>query len=88
MKITKFQYKKFPMLHTIKKALTCSQCFVYCVYQYVCTLEEMVLADVWEGQGLADWLIHPDGAHPNKVRNLIIAKAWESGSMATGREKS
>ncbi len=32
-----------------------------------------LLADVWAGQGTADWLIHPDGVHANKVGNLIIA---------------
>lgn len=34
---------------------------------------DCLLADVWAGQGLADWLIHPDGVHANKVGNLIIA---------------
>ncbi len=34
---------------------------------------DCLLADVWEGQGLADWLIHPDGVHANKVGNLVIA---------------
>jgi hypothetical protein len=32
-----------------------------------------LLADVWEGEGLADWLIHPDGVHANVVGNIIIA---------------
>ncbi len=34
---------------------------------------DCLLADVWEGEGLADWLIHPDGVHANVVGNLIIA---------------
>ena len=34
---------------------------------------DCLLADVWEGEGLADWLIHPDGVHANMVGNLIIA---------------
>lgn len=32
-----------------------------------------VLADVWAAEGLADWLIHPDGVHANRVGNLLIA---------------
>jgi len=34
-----------------------------------------LLADVWAAQGEADWLIHPDGVHANRVGNLIIAHA-------------
>jgi len=34
---------------------------------------DCLLADVWEGLGLADWLINPDGCHANMVGNLIIA---------------
>ena len=34
---------------------------------------DCLFADVWEGEGLSDWLIHPDGVHANKVGNLIIA---------------
>lgn len=32
-----------------------------------------ILADVWSAEGYADWLIHPDGVHANRVGNLIIA---------------
>ena len=32
-----------------------------------------VLADVWAAEGGADWLIHPDGVHANRVGNLLIA---------------
>jgi len=32
-----------------------------------------LLADVWRAQGQADWLVHPDGVHANRVGNLIIA---------------
>ena len=31
------------------------------------------VADVWEGEQGADWLIHPDGVHANRVGNLVIA---------------
>lgn len=32
-----------------------------------------VVADVWDAEGHADWLIHYDGVHANKVGNLVIA---------------
>ena len=32
-----------------------------------------LLADVWQAEGGADWLIHYDGVHANKVGNLVIA---------------
>jgi hypothetical protein len=32
-----------------------------------------VVADVWNAEGMADWLIHPDGVHANRVGNLVIA---------------
>ncbi len=32
-----------------------------------------ILADVWEAELNADWLIHYDGVHSNKVGNLVIA---------------
>lgn len=32
-----------------------------------------IVADVWQAEGGADWLIHPDGVHANKVGNLVIA---------------
>jgi lysophospholipase L1-like esterase len=32
-----------------------------------------VVADVWNAEGGADWLIHPDGVHANRVGNLVIA---------------
>lgn len=34
---------------------------------------DCVLADVWEAELNADWLIHYDGVHSNKVGNLVIA---------------
>jgi lysophospholipase L1-like esterase len=34
---------------------------------------DCVLADVWGAEGEADWLIHPDGVHANRVGNLLIA---------------
>ncbi len=34
---------------------------------------DCLVADVWEGQGEADWLLHPDGVHATVVGNLIIA---------------
>ena len=35
--------------------------------------EGCVLADVWDAEGRADWLIHPDGVHANTVGNRVIA---------------
>ena len=32
-----------------------------------------VVADVWGAEGGADWLIHYDGVHANKVGNLVLA---------------
>ena len=34
---------------------------------------DCILADVWEAEGLADHLIHPDGVHANAVGSLLIA---------------
>jgi lysophospholipase L1-like esterase len=33
---------------------------------------DCILADVWASEGLADWLIHYDGVHANKVGELLI----------------
>jgi len=35
--------------------------------------EGCLLADIWDAEGQADWLINPDGVHANKVGNLLIA---------------
>lgn len=32
-----------------------------------------IVADIWAAEGGADWLIHPDGVHANKIGNLVIA---------------
>jgi lysophospholipase L1-like esterase len=34
---------------------------------------DCIVADVWKGEGFADWLIHNDGVHANMVGNLVIA---------------
>lgn len=34
---------------------------------------DCILADVWEAEGYADWLLHYDGVHANKVGNRVIA---------------
>jgi lysophospholipase L1-like esterase len=34
---------------------------------------DCILADVWNAEKGADWLIHYDGVHANKVGNLLIA---------------
>jgi hypothetical protein len=35
-------------------------------------LHVLRLADVWASKGLANWLIHYDGVHANKVGELLI----------------
>ena len=35
--------------------------------------EGCLLADVWDAEGGADWVMNPDGVHANKVGNLLIA---------------
>lgn len=34
---------------------------------------DCILADIWAGEGMADWLIHYDGVHANKVGQIVIA---------------
>jgi lysophospholipase L1-like esterase len=34
---------------------------------------DCLFADVWQAEGCADWLIHPDGVHANAIGNLAIA---------------
>jgi len=34
---------------------------------------DCILADIWASEGMADWLIHYDGVHANKVGQLVIA---------------
>ncbi len=34
---------------------------------------DCLYADIWAAEGVADWLIHPDGVHANKAGNLVIA---------------
>lgn len=33
---------------------------------------DCVLADLWSSEAGADWLIHPDGVHANRIGNLLI----------------
>jgi lysophospholipase L1-like esterase len=43
---------------------------------------DCILADVWQGEGQADWMIHYDGVHANKVGQLVIAhRVFESVSQ-------
>ena len=34
---------------------------------------DCIVADMWSAEGGADWLIHYDGVHANKVGNLLLA---------------
>lgn len=33
---------------------------------------DCVVADAWASEGGADWLIHPDGVHANRIGNLLL----------------
>ncbi len=33
---------------------------------------DCVVADAWSSEGGADWLIHPDGVHANRIGNLLV----------------
>jgi lysophospholipase L1-like esterase len=52
----------------IESAEAYNDCIRGLAQEYGC-----VLADVWNAEGGADWLIHPDGVHANRVGNLVIA---------------
>jgi len=40
---------------------------------------DCILADIWQAEGQADWLVHYDGVHANKVGQLVIAhRVFES----------
>lgn len=43
------------------------------VIRQLAEANDCLLANVWEAEGQADWLIHPDGVHANAVGNLVIA---------------
>ncbi len=43
------------------------------VIRQLARTDDCLLADVWEAEGCADWLIHPDGVHANAIGNLAIA---------------
>ena len=34
---------------------------------------DCILADIWAGEGMADWVMHYDGVHANKVGQFLIA---------------
>lgn len=35
--------------------------------------QDCIVADLWDAEGEADWLINPDGVHANRVGSLLIA---------------
>ncbi len=53
---------------SIELTLKYNQCIRSLASEFDC-----LVADVWDAEGGADWLIHPDGVHANKVGNLVIA---------------
>ena len=34
---------------------------------------DCILADIWASEGMADWMLHYDGVHANKVGQILIA---------------
>ncbi len=52
----------------IELTLTYNDCIRSLAEEFDC-----ILADVWEAEKGADWLIHYDGVHAHKVGNLLIA---------------
>jgi lysophospholipase L1-like esterase len=63
-------YKSWPPINRGSVELTrrYNACILGLAAEFDC-----ILADVWASEGLADWLIHYDGVHANKVGELLIA---------------
>jgi lysophospholipase L1-like esterase len=62
-------YKSYPPLNKGSVELTrrYNDCLRDLAAEFDC-----ILADVWAAEGGADWLIHYDGVHANKVGELLI----------------
>lgn len=63
-------WKSFPPYDqgSVELSLRYNDCLRQLAEQHDC-----ILADIWSGEGEADWLIHYDGVHANRVGNLVIA---------------
>jgi lysophospholipase L1-like esterase len=53
---------------SVELTLRYNDCIRGLAAEYIC-----ILADVWSAEGGADWMIHYDGVHPNRVGSLLIA---------------
>lgn len=53
---------------SVRLALRYNDCIRGLASEFDC-----ILADVWGAEGAADWLIHYDGVHANRVGNMLIA---------------
>jgi lysophospholipase L1-like esterase len=63
-------YLSWPPINrgSIELTLKYNDCIRGLAKEYGC-----ILADVWEAEAAADWLVHNDGVHANLVGNLLIA---------------
>lgn len=63
-------YRSYPPTNKggVELTLRFNDCIRSLADEYDC-----ILADVWQAEGAADWLIHYDGVHAHKVGNLLIA---------------
>lgn len=69
-------YRSWPPINrgSIELALKYNDCIRSLAAEFDC-----ILADVWSAEGGADWLIHYDGVHANKVGNLVLGyKVFEA----------
>lgn len=55
-----------------KGSVTLARRYNECIRGLVAEFD-CILADVWAAEGMADWLIHYDGVHANKVGQIVIA---------------
>jgi lysophospholipase L1-like esterase len=62
-------YRSWPPINKGSIALTLkyNDCISSLAAEFDC-----ILADAWSSEGGADWLIHYDGVHANKVGNLVL----------------
>ncbi|HXX24784.1 MAG TPA: SGNH/GDSL hydrolase family protein [Terriglobia bacterium] len=62
-------YRSWPPINkgSIELTLKYNECIRSLAGEFDC-----IVADLWSAEGGADWLIHYDGVHANKVGNLVL----------------
>jgi lysophospholipase L1-like esterase len=55
-----------------KGSLEATELYNVCIKQLAYT-HQTLLADIWEAEGQADWVIHPDTVHANDLGHFLIA---------------